>query len=110
MPANFLDIGGGVTEEAVAAAFRILVSDPDVRAALIHIFGGIVRCDMVARGIVRSAAGVGVHVPVVVRLEGTNAEEGRRILRDSGLSLQPVSTMEDAAELAVRLAGKAVRA
>jgi succinyl-CoA synthetase beta subunit len=106
-PANFLDIGGGVTEDAVAAAFRILVSDPGVRAALVNIFGGIVRCDLVARGVLRAVAGSGLRVPIVVRLEGTNVAEGRRLLRESGLPLHSASSLEEAAATAVRLASEA---
>ncbi len=83
-PANFLDVGGGVSEQAVTNAFKILVSDPDVKAALVNIFGGIVRCDMVASGIVKAAREIGLKVPVVVRLEGTNVELGRKILEESG--------------------------
>src|SRR2546421_5984785 len=85
-PANFLDVGGGASQERVEAAFRILLADPHVRAVLINIFGGIVRCDMVARGVVEAARNVQVKVPVVIRLEGTNAKEAREILANSGLN------------------------
>jgi len=96
-PANFLDVGGGASQERVEQAFRILLSDPAVKAVLINIFGGIVRCDMLAAGVVAAAKKVGLSVPLVVRLEGTNVEEGKRILAESGLALQPADTMADAA-------------
>ena len=104
MPANFLDVGGGVSEEAVKNAFRILVSDPDVKAALVNIFGGIVRCDLVANGIVKAAKELGLKVPMVVRLEGTNVEKGKKILEESGLSFYPAGSMKEAAEKVVPLA------
>jgi len=104
MPANFLDVGGGVSEEAVKNAFKILVSDKDVKAALVNIFGGIVRCDLVANGIVKAAKELGLKVPMVVRLEGTNAELGKKILKESGLSFYPAETMREAAEKVVPLA------
>ena len=104
MPANFLDVGGGVSEEAVQNAFKILVSDKDVKAALINIFGGIVRCDLVANGIVKAAKELSLDVPMVVRLEGTNVEEGKKILEESGLSFHPAGTMKEAAEKVVPLA------
>jgi len=103
-PANFLDVGGGVTEEAVSKAFAILASGPGVRSALVNIFGGIVRCDLVAQGIVRAAREHGLSIPVVTRLEGTNVELGRRILADSGLPFTTAPDMETAAREAVRLA------
>jgi succinyl-CoA synthetase beta subunit len=103
-PANFLDIGGGVSEEAVAKAFAILSSDAAVRSALVNIFGGIVRCDLVAQGIVRAARERGVRIPVVTRMEGTNAELGREILAGSGLPFVSAADMEAAAREAVRLA------
>jgi succinyl-CoA synthetase beta subunit len=106
-PANFLDVGGGATAEQVTNAFRIILSDPHVKAVLINIFGGIMRCDIVATGVVQAASGAGVKVPVVVRLEGTNKEEGRRILTDSGLNFTVADGMKDAAEKVVRLAGAA---
>jgi succinyl-CoA synthetase beta subunit len=105
-PANFLDVGGGASQERVEAAFRILLADEHVRAVLINIFGGIVRCDMVARGVVEAARKIGVQVPVVVRLEGTNVEEGQRVLRDSGLNFTVADGMKDAAEKVVSLAGQ----
>jgi succinyl-CoA synthetase beta subunit len=104
MPANFLDVGGGVSEEAVKNAFKILVSDKDVKAALVNIFGGIVRCDLVANGIVKAAKELGLKVPMVVRLEGTNVELGKKILKESGLSFYPAETMKEAAEKVVPLA------
>jgi succinyl-CoA synthetase beta subunit len=104
MPANFLDVGGGVSEEAVKNAFEILVSDPDVKAALINIFGGIVRCDLVANGIVKAAKELGLNIPMVVRLEGTNVEQGKKILEESGLRFQSASSMKEAAEKVVPLA------
>ncbi|PYS49646.1 MAG: ADP-forming succinate--CoA ligase subunit beta [Acidobacteria bacterium] len=103
-PANFLDVGGGASQERVEAAFRILLADENVRAVLINIFGGIVRCDMVARGVVGAAQNLGVKVPVVVRLEGTNVEEGQRVIRESGLNFTVASGMKDAAEKVVSLA------
>ncbi len=104
MPANFLDVGGGVSEEAVQNAFKILVSDQDVKAALINIFGGIVRCDLVANGIVKAAKELSLTIPMVVRLEGTNVEEGKKILKESGLSFFPAESMKEAAEKVVPLA------
>ena len=104
MPANFLDVGGGVNEEAVTNAFKILVADKDVKAALINIFGGIVRCDLVASGIVKAAREVGLKIPLVVRLKGTNAEQGKKILAESGLSFLSADTMKEAAEKVVPLA------
>jgi succinyl-CoA synthetase beta subunit len=104
MPANFLDVGGGVTEEAVTNAFKILVADRDVKAALVNIFGGIVRCDMIASGIVKAAKELGTKIPIVVRLEGTNVELGKQILKDSGLAFTPAASMKEAAEKVVALA------
>ncbi len=103
-PANFLDVGGGASQERVEAAFRILLADEHVEAVLINIFGGIVRCDMVARGVVEAARKLGVEVPVVVRLEGTNVEEGQRVIRESGLNFTVATGMKDAAEKVVALA------
>lgn len=103
-PANFLDVGGGASQERVEAAFRILLADENVRAVLINIFGGIVRCDMVARGVVGAAKNLGVKVPVVVRLEGTNVAEAKRVIRESGLNFTVASGMKDAAEKVVALA------
>jgi succinyl-CoA synthetase beta subunit len=103
-PANFLDVGGGASQERVEAAFRILLADENVKAVLINIFGGIVRCDMVARGVVESATNLKIKVPVVVRLEGTNVEEGQRVIRESGLNFTVANGMKDAAEKVVKLA------
>jgi succinyl-CoA synthetase beta subunit len=103
MPANFLDVGGGVTEEAVTNAFRILISDPDVKGALINIFGGIVRCDMIANGVVKAARALGTKIPVVIRLEGTNVEQGKKILAESGLAFSAADGMKEAAERIVAL-------
>ncbi|HKQ60434.1 MAG TPA: ADP-forming succinate--CoA ligase subunit beta [Candidatus Polarisedimenticolaceae bacterium] len=104
-PANFLDVGGGASAEMVTEAFRILLADPNVQAVLINIFGGIMRCDVLAEGVVAAAKNVGVRVPVVVRLEGTNVEQGRRILLQSGLSFQVAEGMEDAARRVVAAVG-----
>jgi succinyl-CoA synthetase beta subunit len=104
-PANFLDVGGGASQERVENAFRILLSDAKVRAVLINIFGGIVRTDMVATGVVEAARKLGVRVPVVVRLEGTNVERGREVIEQSGLGFQTAAGMKDAAEKVVALAG-----
>ena len=103
-PANFLDVGGGASAEQVTHAFEILLSDSNVRAVLINIFGGIMRCDIVATGVVEAARALGVKVPVVVRLEGTNVEQGQQILRESGLNFTVASGMRDAAEKVVALA------
>ena len=105
-PANFLDVGGGATVETVTAAFEILMKDPHVRAVLVNIFGGIMRCDVVAEGVVTAARKVGVKVPMVVRLEGTNVERGREILRESGLEFLVADGMKDAAEKVVAAAGR----
>ena len=103
-PANFLDVGGGASQKRVEAAFRILLADENVKAVLINIFGGIVRCDMVARGVVEAARNLGIKVPVVVRLEGTNVEEGQRVIRESGMNFTVANGMRDAAEKVVSLA------
>ena len=105
-PANFLDAGGGASEETVAAGFSIMLSDPHVRGILINIFGGILRCDIVAHGIVNAARKLDIAVPLVVRLEGTNVAEGRRILRESGLRFHTASSMSEAARLIVGLAAE----
>jgi succinyl-CoA synthetase beta subunit len=104
-PANFLDVGGGASQERVEQAFKILLADPHVKAVLINIFGGIVRCDMVANGVVAAAKNLGVSIPIVARLEGTNVEEGRRVLRESGIGIIPAEGMADAAEKVVAAAG-----
>ncbi|KAA8981887.1 MULTISPECIES: ADP-forming succinate--CoA ligase subunit beta [Gammaproteobacteria] len=104
-PANFLDVGGGATKERVAEAFKIILSDDTVKAVLVNIFGGIVRCDMIAEGIMGAVEEVGVTVPVVVRLEGNNAENGRQKLADSGLNIIAASSLTQAAEKVVAAAG-----
>jgi len=104
-PANFLDVGGGANAQQVKNAFQILLADKNVKAVLINIFGGIMRCDIVANGVVEAAKAVGLKIPVVVRLEGTNVEQGREILRGSGLRLSIADGMKQAAEKAVELAG-----
>ena len=103
-PANFLDVGGGASQERVERAFKILLADENVKAVLINIFGGIVRCDMVANGVVAAAKNLGVSIPIVARLEGTNVEEGRRVLEHSDIGIIPATTMRDAAEKAVSAA------
>ncbi|MFD1384880.1 ADP-forming succinate--CoA ligase subunit beta [Rhodanobacter aciditrophus] len=103
-PANFLDVGGGATKERVAEAFKIILSDSNVKAVLVNIFGGIVRCDMIAEGIIGAVEQVGVEVPVVVRLEGTNAEKGREVLANSGLAIIAATSLKDAAEQVVKAA------
>jgi succinyl-CoA synthetase beta subunit len=103
-PANFLDVGGGANADQVKHAFSIILSDPNVKAVLINIFGGIMRCDIVAQGVVEAAKAIRLKIPVVVRLEGTNVEKGQEILRASGLSLTVADGMKDAAEKVVALA------
>ena len=105
-PANFLDVGGDASETRVKNAFRILLSDPHVEVVFINVFGGILRCDMLASGIVNSAKELKIQVPVVVRMEGTNVERGKEILRKSGLNFTVANGMKDGAEKAVKLAGK----
>ncbi len=100
-PANFLDVGGGATPETVAQGFKIILLDANVKAVLINIFGGIVRCDVIAEGIIQAVKEVGVKVPVIVRLEGTNADEGRALLAQSGLAILAAESLTHAAELAV---------
>jgi succinyl-CoA synthetase beta subunit len=100
-PANFLDVGGGANEEQVRCGFEIILSDANVRAVLINIFGGIMRCDIVAKGVVAAAGSLGIKVPIVVRLEGTNVELGQKILRESGLNFTVAQGMKDAAEKVV---------
>ena len=97
-PANFLDVGGGATSEQVEKALSLILEDENVKGVLINIFGGILRCDVFAKGIVQAAKQAGITVPVVVRMEGTNVEEGRRILDESGLSLQTAEDLADAAQ------------
>ena len=106
-PANFLDVGGGATPERVAAAFKLILSNPQVKAILVNIFGGIVRCDLIAEGIIRAVRDVKVAVPVVVRLEGTNVDQGRKMLKDSGLAITAADDLTDAARKAVQSVGAA---
>jgi succinyl-CoA synthetase beta subunit len=103
-PANFLDVGGGASEEQVKNAFRILLSDPNVKAVFVNIFGGILRCDVLASGVVNAAKELKFQIPVVVRMEGTNVRQGQEILRNSGLNFTVASGMKDGAEKVVRLA------
>ena len=103
-PANFLDVGGGATSERVTHAFQLILSNPKVRAVLVNIFGGIVRCDMIADGVINAVKSVGVKVPVVVRLEGTNAGKAREVLAESGLTITPATDLTDAARKVVALA------
>jgi len=105
-PANFLDVGGGATAERVTAAFELILSNPRVRAVLVNIFGGIVRCDLIAEGVIRAVKKVGVSVPVVARLEGTNADKARAMLAGSGLAITPAEDLTDAARKVVALAAK----
>jgi succinyl-CoA synthetase beta subunit len=104
MPANFLDVGGGTTADKVAEAFKIILADASVKAILVNIFGGIVRCDLIAEGIIKAVQDVGVSIPVVVRLEGTNVEKGRALLKESGLKIVSADSLTDAAKQAVAAA------
>ena len=106
-PANFLDAGGGADKEKVKEAFKLILRDPKVKAILVNIFGGIVRCDLIAEGVVAAAQELEVGVPLVVRLQGTNAESGRRILAESGLDITPAETLREAGEKAVAAAREA---
>jgi succinyl-CoA synthetase beta subunit len=101
-PANFLDVGGGATKERVTAAFKIILKDPNVEGILVNIFGGIMRCDVIAEGVVAAAREVNLHVPLVVRLEGTNVDLGKKILKDSGLKITSAENLADAAEKIVK--------
>ena len=100
-PANFLDVGGGATTEKVTAAFKIILNDPNVKGILVNIFGGIMRCDIIAEGVVTAAKELGVTVPLVVRLEGTNVEQGKEIMAKSGLAIISADNLADAAEKVV---------
>ncbi len=100
-PANFLDVGGGATKERVTEAFKLILSDPNVKAILVNIFGGIVRCDLIAEGIIGAVKEVGIQIPVVVRLEGTNVEQGRKLLQDSGLAITAATSLTEAAKQVV---------
>lgn len=104
-PANFLDVGGGASAEMVENGFRIILSDPSVKGILINIFGGILRCDVLAEGVVQAARKTGINVPVVIRMEGTNIEEGRRILAESGLDLITATDLNDAAGKVAEIVG-----
>jgi succinyl-CoA synthetase beta subunit len=97
-PANFLDVGGGASEEKVTAAFKIITADPNVKGILVNIFGGIMKCDVIARGVLAAVKTVGLQVPLVVRLEGTNVEQGKQIIRESGLNVIPADDLDDAAQ------------
>jgi succinyl-CoA synthetase beta subunit len=108
-PANFLDVGGGANEAKVAAAFKIILSDPSVKAVLVNIFGGIMKCDVIANGIVAAARQIELRVPLVVRLEGTNVERGKQLLASSGLAITPADDLGDAARKAVEAATGRVR-
>jgi succinyl-CoA synthetase beta subunit len=101
-PANFLDVGGGATRERVTTAFKLILSDPNVEGILVNIFGGIMRCDVIAEGVVEAAREVSLHVPLVVRLEGTNVERGKQILAESGLPILSADDLGDAAVKIVR--------
>ena len=105
-PANFLDVGGGATAERVTAAFELILSNQRVRAVLVNIFGGIVRCDLIAEGVIQAVKKVGVRVPVVVRLEGTNAEAARAMIERSTVKITPADDLTDAARKVVALAAK----
>jgi succinyl-CoA synthetase beta subunit len=104
-PANFLDVGGGANAEQIRNAFKILMSDKNVRAVLINIFGGILRCDVLAEGVIAAVKELGVPVPIVIRMEGTNVGEGKRLLRESGMNFTTADSMDQAAQQVVRLAG-----
>jgi succinyl-CoA synthetase beta subunit len=97
-PANFLDVGGGASEEKVTAAFKIITADPKVKGILVNIFGGIMKCDVIARGVLAAVKTVGLQVPLVVRLEGTNVQEGKDIISSSGLNVIPADDLDDAAQ------------
>jgi succinyl-CoA synthetase beta subunit len=101
-PANFLDVGGGASKEKVAAAFKIITADPNVKGILVNIFGGIMKCDIIAAGVVAAVKEVGLQVPLVVRLEGTNVEAGKKIIRESGLNVLPADNLDDAAQKIVK--------
>ena len=102
-PANFLDVGGGASKEKVKGAFKIIISDKDVKAILVNIFGGIMRCDIIAEGIVEAVKEINLEKPLVVRLEGTNVEEGKKILENSGLDIIAATDLEEAAEKIVKV-------
>jgi succinyl-CoA synthetase beta subunit len=101
-PANFLDVGGGASKEKVTAAFKIITADPKVKGILINIFGGIMKCDVIAEGVIAAVKEVGLQVPLVVRLEGTNVDLGKKIIAESGLNVIPADDLEDAARKIVK--------
>ncbi|MGH6644050.1 MAG: ADP-forming succinate--CoA ligase subunit beta, partial [Bradyrhizobium sp.] len=101
-PANFLDVGGGATKEKVTAAFKIITADPQVKGILVNIFGGIMRCDVIAEGVIAAVQEVGLTIPLVVRLEGTNVEDGKQIIRESGLNVIAADDLDDAAQKIVK--------
>jgi len=101
LPANFLDVGGGASSETVSKAFKILLSDKNVRVVLVNIFGGIMRCDVIAEGIISAVKEVGIKIPIVVRLEGTNVEIGKKILDQSNLNITSANSLSEAAKQAV---------
>jgi succinyl-CoA synthetase beta subunit len=105
-PANFLDVGGGANAEQIKNAFRILMMDKNVKAVLINIFGGILRCDVLAAGVIAAVKELGVPVPIVIRMKGTNVEEGKKMLAESGLNFATADTMGEAADKVVELARK----
>src|SRR5690606_2467320 len=97
-PANFLDVGGGANKEKVTAAFKLILKDPNVRGILVNIFGGIMKCDVIAEGVIAAAKEVGLNVPLVVRLQGTNVDLGKKLLAESGLDITPADELTDAAQ------------
>jgi succinyl-CoA synthetase beta subunit len=101
-PANFLDVGGGANKEKVTAAFKIILKDPNVKGILVNIFGGIMKCDIIADGVIAASKEVGLKVPLVVRLEGTNVELGKKMLKESGLDITPADDLADAAKKIVK--------
>jgi succinyl-CoA synthetase beta subunit len=105
-PANFLDVGGGATAETVAKAFKIILDDKNVQVVLVNIFGGIMRCDIIAEGIIAAVKEVGVQIPIVVRLEGTNVDLGKKLLQTSGLNIKAANTLTEAATIATSLIKK----
>src|SRR4029079_9214596 len=107
-PSNFLDVGGGANADQIKNAFRILMSDTSVKAVLINIFGGILRCDILAQGVIAAVKDLGVPVPIVIRMEGTNVDLGKQLLRESGLNFTTADEMSDAAEKVVRLSQRSV--
>ncbi len=106
-PANFLDVGGGASKEKVTAAFKIITADPNVKGILVNIFGGIMKCDVIAEGVIAAVKEVGLQVPLVVRLEGTNVELGKKIINESGLNVISADDLDDAAQKIVAAVKKA---